>query len=256
VASCIRQALRGTDLLAVESEARFCIHLPEADVLGATVAKRRVRAAVERSAPMRALDPAERPTVLCGSATYPGDGSGLDALRASLDRRIEQDRASLVRALSLDRAPFRGLVDAFLADGFAGRAESAEQITRFVLQDLARRPRERGVLFLAPGAALAPVVGEALQGLRPGEPATHLVLVAERGSVATELPVTWAPPARLGSDAAFLIYFGEGPPYVLLREGGEAEKENEATLYHSSDPVLVEHLAFQLGHELGVPIGG
>jgi diguanylate cyclase (GGDEF)-like protein len=254
VASCIRQALRSTDLLAVEADNRFCIHLPEADVLGATVAKRRVRAAVERSAPMRALDAAERPTVLCGSATYPGDGAGLDALRASLDRRMELDRASLLRALSLDRAPFRGLVDAFLADGFAGREETAEQITRFVLEDLARRPLERGVLFLAPGASLAPVVGEALQTLRPGEPSAHLVLVAERGAVATELPVTWAPPARVGTDASFLVYFGEGPPYVLLRESGPAEKE--LALYHSSDPVLVEHLAFQLGHELGVPIGG
>ena len=82
------------------------------------------------------------------------------------------------------------------------------------------------------------------------------MLVAERGALATELPVTWAPPARLGTDAAFLVYFGEGPAYALLREGGQAEKEREPTLYHSSDPVLVEHLAFQLGHELGVPIGG
>jgi diguanylate cyclase (GGDEF)-like protein len=254
VASCIRQALRSTDLLAVEGDARFCIHLPEADVLGATVAKRRVRAAVERSAPMRALDAAERPVVLCGSATYPGDGSGLDALRASLDRRIELDRASLLRALSLDRAPFRGLVDAFLADGFAARAETAEQITRFVLEDLARRPRERGVLFLAPGASLAPVAAEALQALRPGDPAAHLVLVAERSALATELPVTWAPPARVGTDASFLVYFGEGAPYALLRESGPDEKQ--LTLFHSSDPVLVEHLAFQLGHELGVPIGG
>jgi diguanylate cyclase (GGDEF)-like protein len=254
VASCIRQALRSTDLLAVETDARFCIHLPEADVLGATVAKRRVRAAVERSAPMRALDAAERPTVLCGSATYPGDGAGLDALRASLDRRLELDRASLLRALSLDRAPFRGLVDAFLADGFPGRHETVEQITRFVLADLARRPHERGVLFLAPGASLGPVVGEALQALRPGEPSAHLVLIAERNALATELPVTWAPPARVGSEASFLVYFGEGPPYALLRENGPAEKE--LALYHSSDPVLVEHLAFQLGHELGVPIGG
>jgi diguanylate cyclase (GGDEF)-like protein len=254
LASCIRQALRSTDLLAVEADGRFCIHLPEADVLGATVAKRRLRAAVEGSAPMRALDAAERPTVLCGSATYPGDGAGLDALRASLDRRIELDRASLLRALSLDRAPFRGLVDAFLADGFPGPGEIAQQITRFVLEDLARRPLERGVLFLAPGASLAPGVGDALRTLRAGEPSAHLVLVAERGTVATELPVTWAPPGRVGTDASFLVYFGEGPPYALLRENGPAEKE--LALYHSSDPVLVEHLAFQLGHELGVPIGG
>ena len=254
VAACIRQALRSTDLLAVEADARFCIHLPEADALGATVAKRRVRAAVERSAPMRGLDAAERPTVLCGSATYPGDGSSLEALRASLDRRVELDRASLLRALSLDRAPFRGLVDAFLADGFAGRAESAEQITRFLLEDLARRPHERGVLFVAPGASLARAVGEGLAALRPGEPSAHVVLVAERGALATELPVTWAPPARTGTDASFLVYFGEGPPYALLRESSPAP--HDVALYHTSDPVLVEHLAFQLGHELGVPIGG
>ena len=180
VASCIRQALRNTDLLAVEADDRFCIHLPEADTLGATVAKRRVRAAIERSVPMRALDAAERPTVLCGSATYPGDGSGLDALRGSLDRRIELDRASLLRALSLDRAPFRGLVDALLADGSPGRTETAEQIARFLLEDLARRPHERGVLFVAPGAALTRAVGEGLEALRLGR-AGHAPR-ADRGS--------------------------------------------------------------------------
>jgi len=254
VATSIRQTLRGTDLLAVESEGRFCIQLPEADALGATVAKRRVRAAVERAAPMRALDPADRPTVLCGSATYPGDGAGLDALRSSLDRRVELDRASVLRALSLERTPFRGLVDAFLADGFAGRPESAEQITRFLLEDLARRPHERGVLFVAPGTALARSVGEGLATLGPSEPATHLVLVMERGALTTDLPVTWAPPERTGSDASFLVYFGEGAPYALLRESGPSA--GGVALYHSSDPVLVEHLAFQLGHELGVPIGG
>ena len=47
VASTIRGTLRSMDLLAVESDGRFGIHLPEADSLGATVAKRRVRAAVE-----------------------------------------------------------------------------------------------------------------------------------------------------------------------------------------------------------------
>jgi diguanylate cyclase (GGDEF)-like protein len=254
LASCIRSALRSTDLLAVEADARFCIHLPEADTLGATVAKRRVRAAVERSAPMRVLDAAERPTVLCGSATYPGDGAGLDALRASLDRRVELDRASMLRALSLERVPFRALVDAFLADGFAAEAETAEQITRFLLEDLARRPLERGLLFVAPGASLVPAVGAGLAALRPGDPSVHLVLIAERGTLATELPVTWAPPARVGTDASFLVYFGEGPPYALLREHSAEAKEG--ALYHTSDPVLVEHLAFQLGHELGVPIGG
>ena len=256
VASCIRQALRSTDLLAVEADGRFCIHLPEADTLGATVAKRRVRAAVERSAPMRVLDAAERPIVLCGAATYPGDGAGLDALRGSLDRRVERDRASVLRALALERAPFRALVDSFLADGFAAPAETAEQVVRFLLEDLARRPLERGLLFVAPGPSLVAAVAAGLAALRPGDPSAHVVLIAERGALATELPVTWTPPGRLGTDASFLVYFGEGPPYALFRECGADKEPKEAAFFHTSDPVLVEHLAFQLGHELGVPIGG
>ena len=183
------------DLLAVESDGRFGIHLPEADALGATVAKRRVRAAVERAAPMRALDPSDRPTVLCGSATYPRDGAGLDALRASLDLRIGQDRASIVRALSLERMPFRGLVDSLLGDGFVGRAENAEQIVRFVLEDLARRPNERSMLFLAPGASLRHAVDEGLEAL--GSRARSRRAWCWWPSAARSsppMPVTWVPP--------------------------------------------------------------
>jgi diguanylate cyclase (GGDEF)-like protein len=254
VAACIRQALRGMDLLAVEGEERFCIQLPEADALGATVAKRRVRAALERSEALRALAPADRPLLLCGSATYPRDGASLEALRATLERRIELDRASMLRALSLDQAPFRGLVDAFLADGRPSRAETAEQITRFLLEDLARRPHERGVVFVAPGGALERALEQGLEALGSRELATHLVLIAERGERAPEAPVTWVPPGRLGTEVPFLVHFGEGAPYAMLREPGAGQRG--VSLYHSSDPVLVEHLAFQLGHELGVPVGG
>jgi len=78
--------------------------------------------------------------------------------------------------------------------------------------------------------------------------------VAERVEQPQPVPVTWVPPAAPGTDASFLVYYGEGAPYVLIRESGTAEQE--VAIYHSSDPVLVEHLAFQLGHELGVPIRG
>jgi hypothetical protein len=109
------------------------------------------------------------------------------------------------------------------------------------------------VLFLAPGQSLLGAVTEGLRGLHPAEPAPHLVLIADRQTVSTEVPVTWVAPERAGTDAAFRVYFGEGPPYALLHEGAAGD---DAAVYHSSDPVLVEHLAFQLGHELGVPIGG
>jgi diguanylate cyclase (GGDEF)-like protein len=254
VAASIRGTLRSMDLLAVESDGRFGIHLPEADALGATVAKRRVRTAVERSAPMRALDPNDRPTVLAASATYPRDGSGLEALRSSLDLRIGQDRASIVRALSLERMPFRGLVESLIGDGFVGRAEHVEQLVRFVIEDLARRPNERSMLFLAPGASLGHAVDEALESLGTKPLSTGLVLVAERSALSPPMPVTWVPPGRTGTEAPFLVHFGEGSPYALMREGGSATQG--VGIYHTADPVLVEHLAFQLGHELGVPISG
>ena len=254
VAASIRGTLRSMDLLAVESDGRFGIHLPEADALGATVAKRRVRAAVERAAPMRGLDPNDRPTVLAASATYPRDGTGLEGLRAALDLRITQDRASIVRALSLERMPFRGLVDSLLGDGFVGRAENVEQLVRFVIEDLARRPNERSMLFLAPGSSLLRAVEEGLESLGSRPLSTGVVLVAERGELSPPMPVTWVPSARAGTESPFLVHFGEGAPYALLREGGTAAQG--VGIYHTADPVLVEHLAFQLGHELGVPISG
>jgi diguanylate cyclase (GGDEF)-like protein len=254
VAAAIRGTLRSMDLLAVESDGRFGIHLPEADALGATVAKRRVRAAVDGSAPMRALEPNDRPTVLAASATYPRDGTGLEGLRATLDQRIVQDRASIVRALSLERMAFRGLVDSLLGDGFVGRAESVEQLVRFVIEDLARRPNEPSILFLAPGASLRQAVEESLEALGNRPLSAGVVLVAERGELSPPMPVTWVPPGRAGTESPFLVHFGEGAPYALLREGGPSTQG--VGIYHTADPVLVEHLAFQLGHELGVPIGG
>jgi diguanylate cyclase (GGDEF)-like protein len=253
VAAVIRGTLRSMDLLALEADGRFGIHLPEADALGATVAKRRVRAAVETAA-LRDLAPDDRPTVLAASATYPRDGSSLEALRATLDHRIGEDRASIVRALALERMPFRGLVESLLGEGFVGRAETAEQLVRFVIEDLARRPGERSLLFVAPGAALDGAVREALAALGDKPLATGLVLVGERGDGAPALPVTWVPPERVGTPAPFLIHFGESAPYALLRENGGANQE--VGIYHTADPVLVEHLAFQLGSEIGVPIGG
>jgi diguanylate cyclase (GGDEF)-like protein len=254
VAGSIRGTLRSMDLLAVEADGRFGIHLPEADALGATVAKRRVRAAVESAAPMRTLEPGDRPIVLAASATYPRDGTGLESLRATLDARIVQDRASIVRALSLERMPFRGLVDSLLGDGFVGRPESVDQLVRFVIEDLARRPNDRSMLFLAPGQGMRRAVEESLDALGTRPLSASLVLVAERDELSPPMPVTWVSAERAGTESPFLVHFGEGAPYALLREGGAGT--GGVGIYHTADPVLVEHLAFQLGHELGVPISG
>jgi hypothetical protein len=218
------------------------------------VLKRRIRAAVERSDPWRALESGERPELLLGAATFPTDGTQPEALWSVLEGRVDEDRRSLVRSLELESMPFRGLCDALLAEGIAGRPETGEQMTRYLIDEVARRPHERGLLFVAPGAGMAGALRDGLETLRGVSPRTEIVVVAEpKGAPVSGLPVTWVSPLRAGTQAPFLIYFGEGAPYALLRE--PSSEEGRVTLFHTCDRVLVEHLTFQLGRDLGIPVG-
>lgn len=251
----VARTIRATDLLATESESQICLLLPETDAIGAAVLKRRVRAVLERCAEMRDLDPDDRPTVMAAAASFPSDGPDLAHLCAVLDQGVEEDRGSLVRALELDSAPFRGLVDALLAEAHPGRPETAEQVTRLLLGEVGRRPEVRGLLFVSPGAGLLGALKDGLESVRGTSPRTEIVLVAERRNDAMGgVPVTWVSPSRAGTPCPFVIYFGEGPPYALVRD--ELVEDGETSWFHTGDPVLVEQLAFQLGRDLGFPIGG
>ena len=127
-------------------------------------------------------------------------------------------------------------------------------MTRFLLDEVSRRPDQRGLLFVAPGAGMAGALRDGLEALRGPHPRTEIVLVAERkGAPVPGLPVTWVSPLRAGTHAPFLIYFGEGSPYAMIRE--PASEEQRVTLFHSCDRVLVEHLTFQLGRDIGIPVG-
>jgi diguanylate cyclase (GGDEF)-like protein len=253
MASQVGRALRATDLLASESESQLCVLLPETDGLGAAALKRRIRAGIERSPQMRSLSPEQRPELLLSAATFPTDGTQLESLWKVLEQRIDEDRLSVVRSLDLQTAPFRGLVDALLGEATEGRAETGEQMTRFLLDEVARRPHERGLLFVAPGAGMAGALRDGLERLRGANPRTEIVLVADRkGAPISGLPVTWVSPLRAGTPTPFLIYFGEGSPYALIRD---ETSDSGVSLFHSSERVLVEHLAFQLGRDLGIPVG-
>ncbi len=250
----IGRSLRATDLLAAESDSQFLVLLPETDAIGAAVLKRRIRSALDRCDELQSVDPVDRPAVLTAAATFPADGTQLEALRRALESRIHDDRSSLVRSLELEKAPFRGVVDALLAEAKPGRPETAEQMTRFLLGEVSRRPDERGMLFVAPGASLLGALREGLDALRGLPVRTEVVLVADRKTdQISGVPVTWVSPVRAGTTAPFLVYYGEGPPYAMVRD--EVVEDQSTSFYHTSDPVLIEHLAFQLGRDLGVPIG-
>jgi diguanylate cyclase (GGDEF)-like protein len=250
----IGRSLRGTDLLAAESDSQFLVLLPETDTLGATVLKRRIRSALEDCEELQRIDSTDRPEVLAAAATFPADGTQLEALAATLESRIHDDRHGLVRSLELEQVPFRGLVDALLAKASPGRAETAEQMTRFLLGEVRRKPDERGMLFVAPGASLLGALRDGLDTLRGVSMRTEVVLVGDRRTdQMAGVPVTWVSSLRAGTAAPFLIYYGEGPPYAMVRD--EVVEEESTSFFHTSDPVLVEHLAFQLGSDLGIPIG-
>jgi DNA-binding response OmpR family regulator/GGDEF domain-containing protein len=253
VVASLSRALRAADILAVESDGAYFVLLPETDGIGAAVSKRRLRGALERSDAVRGLP--EPPVILAAAVTYPADGENAEALGEILASRIADDRASFVRARDLEHAPFRGLVDALLAEAPTASERLPGQAAAFLLREAVRRPHERGLLFLGPGSRMDADLRSGLAQLRGAGSQTDVVVVADRSDDEPEgLAVTWVSRLRLGTEAPFVVYFGDRPAYALVGEpdGGEPSP----SVYHTADRVLVEHLAFQLGRDLGIPIGG
>jgi FixJ family two-component response regulator/GGDEF domain-containing protein len=249
----ISGALRGTDLLACESESRYRILLPETDAVGASVVRQRVRDLVTESGLLgRRRD--ERIELIMATASYPGDGTQLESLERVLGERLEEHRESLLRSLNLTGSPFSQMIDALAAKGDAGAPEIPGEIARFVIDEVERRPRDRGLLFVSPGARMQRVVCEGLERLRESENRTEVVLVEDDQKIAKQVgPVTRVTTRRAGTARPFLVYYGDGPAYAMVT--GEETKQDGLPLFHTSDRALVEQLALQLQRDLGLPLG-
>jgi len=249
----VGRALRSTDLVAAEAAHRYRVLLPETDALGAAVLKRRVRDALTSSDLLASLDPDERPALLLAATSYPADGLQGDILARTLEERLDEERRTLVRELELDGGSFASAVDAVLQRADGRHPRTPEQVMRFAVEEVGRRPADRGLLFLAPGGGLPPAVREGLERLRGTSPRTEVVLVGDgRPESLAGAPVTCVSARRAGTRAPFVIYYGEGPAYALVRErGGPGESP---PWLHTSDRSLVEHLAFQLQRDLGISL--
>ncbi len=250
----VGRALRSTDLIASESEGRYRILLPETDALGAAVLKRRIREALQAADLFEELSPDERPRLLLSAASYPADGTQVETLSHVLEARLEDDRKTLLRSLDIEHESFAGAVDALLELARPGPAQTPEQVMRFAIDEVARRPRDRGLVFVSPGSGIPTGVRESLERLRGLQPRAEVVLVsdAKADSVAGG-PVSCVSARRAGTRAPFVIYYGEGPAYALIRERSD---DGEASpFFHTSDRSLVEHLAFKLQRDLGVSVG-
>jgi diguanylate cyclase (GGDEF)-like protein len=242
----ITRTLRTTDVLVAEGGKRFWVLVTDTDPLGGVVLKRRIAQRLREA--LREARLAANPSL--GVANFPVDGETPEQLSAAAERRVLEEHASVVRQLGIEAETPLSAMGARLLDralwlpnDFVG--EAAE----LLIGDLACRPRDRGLLFLAPGPDrkrfLAP-----LTALGDIETATEVFLATDGDTVPSGPAVTaLSLPPNVSADTSWIVRFGEGPPYALV--AGKPRSDGARPVFHSADPVLVEHMTFRLRAETG-----
>lgn len=250
----LARALRTTDLIAAEDQFHYRVLLPETDGLGATVLKRRVREALLESVEMQTLSVENRPEIALATATFPSDGSQAERLHQVLEKRLAEDRESPLRKPIFENAVFAEFVEALQVHAEKMPTGFFEQMMAFLVEEIGRRPQDRGLLLIAPRAGLSPGLLERIEAIERYGSRTEVVLMTE-GKL--ELPagvqVTRVPAPRSGTSAPFLIFLGEGPAYAYL--GSPNKQLLDTVAFHTSERTIVEELAFQLKNVLGISLG-
>ena len=249
--AAFRRTLRTTDVLAAEGGRRFWVLVTDTYSLGGVVLKRRIAQRLRdvlREARLLA-------TPALGVANFPVDGESLAALAAAAQRRVQEEHGSVVHELGIEAETPLSAIGARLLDratwlprDFAG--EAAE----LLISDLACRPRDRGLLFLAPGPErprfLAP-----LAALGDAETATEIFVATDGDTIPSGSAVTaLSLPPNVSADTSWIVRFGEGPPYALV--AGKPRADGARPVFHSNDPVLIEHMTFRLRAETGFGVRG
>ncbi|MBW1883862.1 MAG: response regulator [Deltaproteobacteria bacterium] len=246
----VESALRSMDLLASSNEHGCWILLPQTDALGAGILAQRLRKGI---IDLDESDAGAR--MFLTAATYPVDGAQLESLFAVLDDRLKQSHDSLL-AKSPEFARSEGLdplLDRMLEEqGSVEAVEMEGQILRFVLEDIVRRPADRGLLFVSPGTRWLTEVLETLHEMDGRTSRTEIVLIAEAEQQEASPYLTWSTKSALDSQRPFLVYFGDGPAYAMI--GQVTEVGERAPIFQTADRALVEHLTFELQRELGISI--
>ncbi len=251
----LSSVLRTTDLLAADGESRYSILLPETDALGAAILKQRIEEAVAENGSLDAFGGASEAEFTLATATYPTDGTQLEGLDRTLERRIAEDRLSLLRSMGLAGKSFVEVLATLLEDADYEPADMAVQVGRFLISEVVRRRGDRGLLVLSPGAGLLPVVLEGLDRLDEMNPDSEVVIIGDSDrKVRGAQPVTWVSPERAGVNDPFMLYYGDGPVYAMVT-ADKPTAEGDVSFFHTADRTLVEHLAFQLKRDLGIPLG-
>jgi GGDEF domain-containing protein len=247
--------LRSSDQLGVDARRRFTVLLAEVDGIGAAVLKRRCLEALENSELLRDLDPALRPSPRLATVVYPADGSQVEVLLRTLGRRSRAGQRSLLQRLGLERAGLADSLAMLLDEGSDERAETAQQIARFVLAQAAWRPRERTVSYSAPSGVLGEATCQGLEALRGVATRAEVVVVDGSGRRFADVPcVTWVAAERTGELTPCLVHYGDRAAYALVCAPGDVPGPGSPLrMFHTDDREIVEHLVFGLQAEIAVP---
>ena len=244
--ACASRTIRTTDILAIEDSSRFWLWLTDSEPLGGAVLKRRIHDRL-----CEALSPSAteiRPAL--GLATFPRDGESLVALRRQALDRIRMARTSIVRDLGIEAdTSLAAIVERLREQATTVSGEVVSEAADLLVGELSCRPRDQGLLFFAPGqdsaAFLRPLIA-----LGEADVATDVFLATDEdtlpaGSVVSALGL----PPQVSADTSWIVRFGEAPPYALLAWPRQAD--GSRPVFHTSDPVLVEHMTFRLRAEVG-----
>lgn len=249
VARTVAGALRTTDVLASDEDGIFSVLLPQTDALGAAILAERIRRGLSSL-----RGDGTRPGARTAGVSFPVDGAQLEALTQGLETRVAESRSGLLATRSdlRDIRSLDPLFDRLLELGDVQPVEIEGQILRFVLEDLFRRPGDRGVLVLSPGTRWLADVLETFHETRGRDTQTEVVILADGAARSVNPQITWISKSSLDDRRPFLVYFGEGPAFAMI--GSAATVESSAPIYQTADRSLVEHLAFELQRELGILI--
>ena len=251
----VRDLLRSTDRLAVQGAGRHGVLVPETDAIGAAILKQRIREHLLGHPDLWTDCPDLVEGLALACVTYPNDGTQLETLFETLDKRVVEDRASPLRTFGATRVPFSHAVDRLIEQGRPQSEPMGGEVTRFLLREVERRPRERGLLLLSAAERDKGILREGLARLRNRATRTEIVVVGEERDLVEEgVTMTCIPASRAGTDRPFAVYFGEGPAYAMVsahRAGPEGLR-----VFHSDDRSLVEYLACQFQQDLGLALGG
>lgn len=249
VVSALRGSVRATDILAAEGTGRFWALLADADLFGSVIMKRRLADRVRGA--LADVAPAVRPWL--GVGAFPQDGSTFSALAQAAISRARAERESLLQTLPLGaelRLPEVGA--RLLEQAVPMPPPFVGEIADLLIAELASRPGDRGVLFLAPGAE-RPAFAEPLATLGDVACATDVFLATDSDTLPSGASVHTLPlPEDLPRDTTWIVRFGEAPPYALV--AGPPRPNGRRMVFHSADRALVEDLAFRLRSEVGVAV--